>query len=423
MTSHTSSLWRNREYRLWFSGDLFLDLGTSIGNFAFPLITLAVTGSPTTAGTVALFQGMGQVMGTLPGGVLADRHDRRRLRLLSCFLGILAQVIFLALLLTGTATVGTLSALALGDRLRSSLLAEASDAMIKEVVPETDLPRAIAINQGRDAAVGLGGGPAGGALLAVGLAYPPLAQLLGQIISLATTWAMTGSYAPQGAKPSRFSARSALNDFLEGGAWLLQRRLLVVLACAICLLNFSISGTLMTLTLSYTQTGTSPVALGALMATVSASMMVGALCAGYLVQKLPTGRVLITGFLMFTICLGLLPWLPGIGWVAFTLALAALVIPTLNAGLLGFLTLITPNDILGRVQSLIGFGSVGLASLAPALAGWGLGLAGLSATAIFFTITCFCATLVVMSSRDLIALPASDQWSDFARSRDLLDKA
>ena len=113
MTSHTSSLWRNREYRLWFSGDLFLDLGTSIGTFAFPLITLAVTSSPTTAGTVALFQGLGQIMGTLPGGVLADRHDRRRLRLLSCFLGILAQIIFLALLLTGTATVGTLSALAL----------------------------------------------------------------------------------------------------------------------------------------------------------------------------------------------------------------------------------------------------------------------------------------------------------------------
>ena len=152
-------------------------------------------------------------------------------------------------------------------------------------------------------------------------------------------------------------------------------------------------------------------------------MMVGALCAGYLVQKLPTGRVLIVGFLTFTICLGLLPWLPGIGWVGFTLALAVLVIPTLNAGLLGFLTLITPNDILGRVQSLIGFVAVGLASLAPALAGWGLGLAGPSATAIFFTITCFCATLVVMRSRDLIALPASEQWSDFARSRNLLDES
>ena len=44
-----------------------------------PLLTLAVTGSPAVAGTVAAAQALGGVIGFLPGGVLADRYDRRLL--------------------------------------------------------------------------------------------------------------------------------------------------------------------------------------------------------------------------------------------------------------------------------------------------------------------------------------------------------
>ena len=39
-----------------------------------PLLTLAVTGSPAVAGTVAAAQALGGVIGFLPGGVLADRY-------------------------------------------------------------------------------------------------------------------------------------------------------------------------------------------------------------------------------------------------------------------------------------------------------------------------------------------------------------
>lgn len=35
------------------------------------------------------------------------------------------------------------------------------------------------MNQGREAAVEMGSGPAGGALLGLSIAFPPLAQLLG----------------------------------------------------------------------------------------------------------------------------------------------------------------------------------------------------------------------------------------------------
>ena len=53
-----------------------------------PLLTLAVTGSPAVAGTVAAAQALGGVIGFLPGGVLADRYDRRLLRTWSAVIGL-----------------------------------------------------------------------------------------------------------------------------------------------------------------------------------------------------------------------------------------------------------------------------------------------------------------------------------------------
>ncbi|MDN5821607.1 MAG: hypothetical protein L0H39_08970, partial [Brachybacterium sp.] len=53
----------NPEYRRWLVGDLCLDLGTGIGVFAFPLITLMVTGSLGATGMVGLVQGLGMLVG------------------------------------------------------------------------------------------------------------------------------------------------------------------------------------------------------------------------------------------------------------------------------------------------------------------------------------------------------------------------
>ncbi|MCW1060868.1 hypothetical protein OJ593_10170, partial [Streptococcus anginosus] len=103
-----ATIWASREYRAWFAGDLLQDLGAGIAMFAVPLVCLAVTGSPVHAGTVGFFQGAGTLLGILPGGVLADRHNRRALRLVSSGLGVLAQVALVVLLLTGTANVANL---------------------------------------------------------------------------------------------------------------------------------------------------------------------------------------------------------------------------------------------------------------------------------------------------------------------------
>lgn len=421
---NTLSLATEREYRLWFTGDLFLDASASIGSFAFPLICLTVTGSPALAGTIALFQGIGLTLGILPGGILADRHNRRQLRLLSSVLGILTQTTLLALLLTGTASVPALSLLALLDRFRSSLFASASNAMIKQVVPEEQLPQAIAINQGREAAVGLGAGPAGGALLSFHLISPVLAQIVGHVLALATTYSMKGKYQPaqENTAPHQESAiKRAFADMKEGATWLWGVQVLPTLVLALCLLNFGISGAIMASTLHLTQQGYSPLNLGTLTAGLSLAMLWGSSVAGRLVQRVPTGRILVIGFCAFTVCLATLPWLPNLVSIGVALSFAWFIVPTVNACLMGFFTLITPDSMIGRAQSIVGLASMGVATFAPALAGWGLSWVGFAFTALFFAGACLLATLTVVISRDVLALPASDQWADYTRERGLLE--
>jgi MFS family permease len=105
----TLPLRRNREYVRWLVGDVLIDVGAGIASFAFPLVTLAVTGSAGAVGMVGLIQGIGGLIGLIPGGILADRFDRRRLRLLAATTGAVTQAVLVAVLVSGVATVPVLA--------------------------------------------------------------------------------------------------------------------------------------------------------------------------------------------------------------------------------------------------------------------------------------------------------------------------
>lgn len=418
-TPHTAapSLWRNREYTRWLTGDILLDLGGGIGAFAFPLIALAATGSPALAGTVGLFQGIGTVAGIVPGGVLADRHDRRRLRLTSGALGAIAQLGLIALLISGNANVWTLSVMALADRFRGSLLGGASDAMMKHIVPASLLPKAVAVNQGRNAAINVGTGPLGGALLGLHLAAPPLAQLLGHLGSFVSTLAMRGDYDPRetDGRPT-----TALADLIEGATWIAHRGVILRIGVALAFLNLGMNGTVMTVTLNLANNNVNPTVTGTLMTCLAGASVIGALVAGRIVARMPSGALIIS---TFVICVGIalvIPFLPTVVWIGAALALAGFVSPAVNAALMGFFTLITPNAVLGRVSSMLMLMSMGLGSFAPAIAGWGLGSVGYAWTMAAFATASLVALVVVVSSSMVREIPPSPQWNAFAEGAGLM---
>ena len=152
-------LWRNRDYLRWFTGDLLGDLGSSLRGFAMPLVTLAVGGTATASGLIGTTGRIAYVVGLLPGGVIADRTDRKRLIVTG---HVLRALVFGAVALAwwaGLLGIGGLVAAAVCSGAMSGLFGLASDSAIKHVVSDEQLPSAAAANQARSSAVELTASP------------------------------------------------------------------------------------------------------------------------------------------------------------------------------------------------------------------------------------------------------------------------
>ena len=407
---------RNGEYLRWLCGDLLLDIGTGIGAFAFPLITFMVTQSLSTTGLVALVQGLGAVVGLIPGGLLADRIERRRLRLLAGLTGVVVQLALVVVLLGGWAGAVVLAALAFLDRLRETALGSASNAMLKQIVPTAQLPRAVSVNQGREAAVEMASGPVGGALLGLSLVFPPLAQLLGNLGTLLATLSMRGRYRPraEGAEPTR-----VVDDLREAVAWIRTQPIRLQMLAVSCAVNLGANGLLFTVMLHLADQGVPATSIGLLNTALAASILVGAFLAPRLVDTVPTGVLAIAPVGLMALVGVLLPLAPSMVWIGAGYALLGIGLPAINASGQGFFTHITPVAMQGRISALMRLVSLGVMTLAPALAGWGLELVGPTGALLLFAAVLALGTLVGVLSPDLRRLPVASRWEDHALAEGL----
>lgn len=407
---------RTPEYLKWLAGDLLLDMGTGIGAFAFPLVTFAVTDSLGATGMVALVQGLGAVIGIVPGGLLSDRVERRRLRLLAGATGALLQTVLVAVLLAGGAGAAVLAVIAFLDRLRGSLLGNASNAMLKQLVPPALLPRAVSVNQGREAAVEMGSGPAGGALLGLSIAFPPLAQLLGNLGSLVATLTMRRRYRPraEGAAPTRWR-----DDLRDAVAWMGSQPIRLQMLAIASSVNLGANGLIFAVLLDLADAGVSATRIGLLNTVLAAAILVGAFAAPRLVDSVPTGILTIAPVLLMALVGAFLPFAPSMLWIGAAYAVLGIGLPAINASSQGFFTHITPVSMQGRVSALMRLVSSSLTPLAPAVAGWGLELVGTLGTMLVFTAVLVAGALVGLLGPDLRRVPTAPQWEGYARAEGL----
>ena len=408
---------RNREYLAWVIGGTALDLGAGIGMFAFPLVAFAVTGSLAATGMVGLVQGLGTLAAMIPGGLLADRYDRRRLRLLAAVTGMVMQALLIVVLLQGWGSLTVLATIAFVNAARGTLLGSASDPMLKQIVTPEQLPRAVSVNEGRGAAIEMAAGPTGGALLAVNIALPALAQLLGNLGSLLATFALRGDYRSSTADAPHRRVREELG---EAWAWVRSQSIrLQLMACAM-LVNLGSNGLLLAVTLNLADQGVPAARIGLLNTVLAASILLGALLAPWLVVRVPTGILTAAPLLLLAVLGAVIPLLPSMWWIAGAYAVMGLWLPALNASSQGCFMHLTPRAMMGRVGAFMGLGAMGMMPLAPAIAGWGLDLVGALPTMLVFAVITAAGALVVLLGRDLRQVPTSPRWQDFARERGLL---
>ena len=178
------SLWRNRDFLFLWSGQAISLIGTSSSQLAFPLLILALTGSPAQAGFIGALGILPFLLLSLPAGALIDRWNRKRTMII-CDVGrtlsmasipfalVIGHLIVIQLYLTSIIT---------GTFFVFFNIAEV--ACLPRVVSKEQLPDAAARNEATMNVSFLLGPLLGGSLYGIGRALPFLADAISYVISV-----------------------------------------------------------------------------------------------------------------------------------------------------------------------------------------------------------------------------------------------
>lgn len=419
-------LWRNTRYLTWLVSDTSKGLAASLFGFAIPLLALIVTNDPAQAGIIGGAGMVARLLMTLAGGVLADRHRRIALMLLGSLIGIVLAGGFTLLALGDALTFGSLLVIDVLLAARSGLFDVAGESAIKEIVPDDAMGRAQAANQGRDAALQLAGGPLGGLLLGVGGWLVGVAMTLCHAIAALTAWILgrqarhagvidTGAADDDPAPPAAATKPDAWAELREGFGWLLSRPDLGGVLLITTVINLGFNATITTVIYALQQDGHSELLIGTLSASIGAVMLVGALCAPLLVPRVKAGILAIVGLSTVSIGAILLSLVTEPWTIAVVLGAAVLLVPALNAGMMGYFMVATPSHLLGRANSAAGVLAMGAMPLAPLIAGFGLAWIGREGTILICAALCLVSVVLAVSNRALRALPVESGWAEHAK--------
>ncbi|MEO6941391.1 MAG: MFS transporter [Terrimesophilobacter sp.] len=360
------SLWHNRDYLLLMSGKTTQIIGAGFATFAVPLVAYALTQSVFLAGLVSTLGALGYLVAALPAGAIADRVDRKRLLILCSAIDLVLLGSLVTAMFMNSLTVWHLTAVLFFSAIVASFFGPAESGGIREVVRSDQMGSAMAAVQGRSAVASLASGPIGGILYSVGRVIPFLASAIGYAVVLVCTLFVR---RPLNGDLAHTKSESAWDSLVDGLRFVWAVKFLRTGVGIFALINLGFNGLMFALNLHLIQIHTVPVLIGLIDAVAGASMLVGAVMAGPLVKRFRSGKLAVLGILIAVIggigmALSTQYW-EYLAWIAFTVIL----IPAVNAGLIGYASVITPSKLQGRMNAVLSLSGVLVAPIAPVVAG------------------------------------------------------
>jgi transmembrane secretion effector len=371
---------RNRDFVLLQTGQLLSSFGTQSSIIAYPLLALAVTHSPAKTGAVGFARLIPSALLILVAGVAADRWNRKRLM-------IAADV-------TRACAVATLGALIVLDRLEywqilvvaavegtgAVVYGAARPGALNAVVSTRQLPDAANVSEARLAVTQLAGPPLGGALFAIGKAVPFIFDAISYSASMLSLVAISVPFQPPRERRQRMRAEIA-----EAFSFLWRQPFLRACAFFFTIGDFIGPALFIVLVVVGKDQGLSSGEIGVLVASFGAALLVGSLLSPFLRRLLPARAILVLEAWMWTSPV-LFVLHPSVYVLAGALGAIGVAIPVTNSLVVGYGIALTPERLLGRVESVRGNIALALAPLGPLVAG-----ALLSATSSRVTVAIFAA--------------------------------
>lgn len=137
---------RHPNYRLFWTGNFLSNIGTWMHQLALGWLVLEMTNSPFRLGLVGFAQFIPALLFSLPGGVIADRVNRRRWLLVTHSLMLLLALTLAVLVTRGAITYPQILTLAFLLGTTSAINFPSYQAMVRDLSSHEDLLNAIAIN-------------------------------------------------------------------------------------------------------------------------------------------------------------------------------------------------------------------------------------------------------------------------------------
>jgi MFS family permease len=355
---------RNRDFLLLQTGQLLSGIGTQSGLIAYPWLVLSMNGSAAEAGLVAFTRALSSTVLALPAGVVADRWNRRWLMIAADAVRVVAVGALAAVIVVDRLTFWMIPLIAFVEGSGATLFRAAEAGALRAVVPVRQLPTAAGARSGRLAAVGLAGPPLGGALFGIARALPFLVDAVSYACSTVSLLAMRTPFQ-RAREPDRSPLRSRL---AEGFRYLWDHRFLRTCAFLFGLANFTGPGILLALVVLGERQGLTPGRVGVLYAAFGACLLLGSFTAPLVRRLLPVRGVLLLELWTWTGCALFLVW-PNVYVLTASILPTALAIPATDSVVHGYRLAMTPDRLIGRVESVWSTISLLVAPLGPLVAG------------------------------------------------------
>lgn len=359
------SLRHNRDFTLLWTGQAVSELGTQISTIAYPLLVLATTGSAARAGLVGGAGLVGTLVSLLPAGVVADRHSRRRVLVLSSLIQMAAVGSVVPVVLGHRVYLGHLMAVGLLIGAAAAFHQGASRGAIPRLVGPGQLRTAMSLTQARGQAAALLGSPIGGALFSVAQALPFVADCLSFAAISASAALLRDPLEPLN-RGVREPMRTAVT---KGLRYVFAQPFLRVSSLWGAVVNAVAAGMMLMVIVIARAHGASPLVIGVMVAVNAACGLAGSLLGVRLARWFGVRLWVLTTSWLLPACAVGIAYAPWVWLITLLGALTTFTAMPVNVFFIVRATQVTPDGLQAQAANARQLIVSSLAWLAPPLAG------------------------------------------------------
>lgn len=357
---------RHKNYRLFFSGQIFSLIGTWMQSMAQSWLVYQLTYSSVWLGTIGFLNSIPILFLSMFGGSLADRMSKRKLIIITQIVSLIQALLLAILVLTDMITVEIVAFFALSLGVINAFDIPARQSFIVELVGKDDLTNAIALNSATFNAARIIGPAVGGVIIgALGIGWCFLLNAVSFVAVLIGLFKINIIHQSQ---PQQVSI-NFLHSIKESVKYLrsdISLVALMTLVAVVTIFGWSYSVLLPIFADSVLNIGA--VGLGNLMMSVGIGALVSAVTVASFESRISARSFVYTGIFLFTVCVAVFALSSNVSLSIFSLVGVGMGLVMFLATANATIQKQVPDELRGRVmglyslifQGLSPFGSFGM---------------------------------------------------------------